>query len=125
MYYGVKGTTIEYNPHLREWKMKSVMYPLVFAISKAPFHTLSLGVYTWTVANDIECQKGVDELTLSLSSCTKGTKDHYNYFIQDQDGEFMCHDGLCVDLDKRCDGFVDCQVIILLFTIKKQTNIFY
>ena len=108
MYYGDKGTTIKYNPHKEQWQMESVIYPTITATSEASFHTLSLGVYTWTVSNDIECQKGSVKLTISLSSCKKGRLEDDIYYAAD--GEFTCHDGLCVDLDKRCDGTPDCQV---------------
>ena len=104
-YIGASGTIIEYNPEYKEWIMRSIMYPSVSATSKAPFHTLAIGLYTWTVYNDIECQEGMVQKTLSLTSC----------FFHDED-EFTCHDGLCINLKKRCDGIPDCTVICLLFT---------
>ena len=130
MYYGDKGTTIEYNPDLEEWHMRSAIHPNVSANTTVPFSTLSLGVHTWMVTPDKKCHNGTEQLTLSLSSCNMRVtqpdyttyKEYYEVKVRE---EFICHDGLCVDLEKRCDGFVDCQVIILLFTFINQTNIFY
>ena len=119
-YFGTKGTTIEYNPVKEEWHMRSVVDPTIFAFSKSLFHSLSLGVHTWIVTNDNECQKGNVSLTLSLSSCTmRKTDPNYNYKLQnnkytnDDIEEFICHDGQCIDLVKRCDGKTDCEVIFL------------
>ena len=121
MYYGDKGTTIEYNPELKEWLMRSVLHPNVSANTTAPFYSLSLGVHNWIVMNDIECQEGMSNITLSLSSCSM-SRTHPAYLWRDYDTyykniftnyleEFICHDGLCVDLGKRCNGIVDCQVM--------------
>ena len=127
MYIGDKGTTIEYNPDLEEWHMTSVVHPDVSATSNASFHTLSLGHHTWNVTNDDKCQKGEANLTLSLSSCSM-SRTHPAYLWKDQDEyrniftnyheEFICNDGLCVDLEKRCNGIVDCQVMTPLFTFR-------
>ena len=90
--------------------MRSVIHPDVSATTSAPFHTLALGVHTWTVRNDEECHKGTKSLKFSLSDCGRipslvnsGKKDD----------EFICDNGLCVDLDKRCDGVPDCQVNLI------------
>ena len=124
MYIGDKGTKIEYNPAVREWHMRSGLYPNVSASSKAPFHTLSFGVQNWMVTNDIECQEGEAQFNLSISSCSMSVT-HTKHLFRDQGSskdlftnypeEFICHDGLCVDLERRCNGFVDCQVMTLLF----------
>ena len=117
MYIGDRGTMIEYSPDLEEWHMRSVLHPNVSAFSTAPFHTLSLGVHNWMVTSDDKCQKGTAMLTLSLSSCNmRVTNPRYleykNEFTNYQE-EFICHDGLCIDLEKRCNGIPDCQVIII------------
>ena len=96
--------------------MRSVLHSDVSASSTAPFHTLSIGVHTWMVNNDDKCQKGNAQLTLSLSSCNMRVTQprylyHKNEFTNYPD-EFICHDGLCVDLEKWCNGAPDCQVII-------------
>ena len=82
--------------------MRSVFYPDVSATTFAPFHSLALGVHTWTVRNDEECHKGTVQIKLTLSDCSKET---------DPD-EFTCDNGLCVLLEKRCDGIPDCYVSI-------------
>ena len=128
MYYGDKGTMIKYNPELREWHMRSVLHPSVSASSKAPYHTLSLGIHNWMVTNDIKCQEGEDQFKLSFSSCSMSVThpwyiwDKNDPYITNYLEEFICHDGLCVNLEKRCNGFVDCQVIISLFTFISLAN---
>ena len=100
-YIGSKSTLIEYNPVLKKWQMRSIIDPSVSASNSAPFHTLSLGAHTWQVNNDSKCQKGMAKLTLTLSSCKKT--------------EFICNNGLCVDLEKRCNGSPDCKVMFAPF----------
>ena len=93
IYNGDEGTTIKYNPYLREWHMRSVLHPNVSASSKAPFHTLSLGIHNWMVTNDIKCQEGKANLTLSLSSCSMrvtypmytSSKHYDNLFENDEE----------------------------------------
>ena len=124
MYIGDKGTTMNYNPDLEEWHMRSVIHPNVSAHTTAPFSTLSLGVQNWMVTPDKKCHNGTEQLTLSLSSCSMRmthpqylTNENHPYFTNYLE-EFICHDGLCVGLEKRCNGFADCQVMILHFTFR-------
>ena len=122
MYIGDKGTMIEYSPELREWHMRSLLHPDVSAFSKAMFNTLAIGVHSWMVTDDIECQEGTAMLTLSLSSCNMRVTHprylyHKNEFTNHQE-EFICHDRLCIDLGKRCNGIPDCQVMILHLMVR-------
>ena len=124
MYIGDKRTMIEYIPDLEEWHMRSVINPIVSAISNAPFHTLNLGEHRWMVTNDDKCQRGKAPLTLSLSSCNMSVT-HPNYLLRDQDKykniftnfteEFICHNGHCIDIVKRCNGHHDCTVILFIY----------
>ena len=50
----------------------------MWAVNKAPFHTISLGLHTWVVTNDTvdtECQEDTAQDTLSVSSCGFGKHD--------------------------------------------------
>ena len=48
--------------------------------------------------------------------------NHFFYFFKCNDSEFSCTAGTCISLEKRCDGFTDCedlsdeeQCILVLF----------
>ena len=69
--------------------------PAVTGISRAAFGTLLLGNHEWEVRNDKGCKAGLLEKIFTLSTCS--------------DEQFTCNDGLCVDLDLRCDGEPHCK----------------
>ena len=89
--------------------MRSIGHPDVLATLAAPFHTLAIGVHEWTVHNDDKCQKGTNKIKFTLSDCNQWDP---NYGTQGDyiSTEFTCDNGLCIDLDKRCDGVPDCYV---------------
>ena len=109
-YFGQKTTIISYRPDLEEWHMRSIGNPSVLATLSAPFHTLAIGMYEWTVYNDDKCQKGEAKIKFTLSDCNQ-----WDAKAHDGDGdyvskEFTCNSGLCIDLARRCDGVPDCYV---------------
>lgn len=54
-----------------------------------------LGKHVWVLAKPL-CDRSPGEfLPFSLSAC--------------QDGQFMCHNGECIDVANRCDGTDDCK----------------
>ena len=94
--------------------MKAIGFPTVLATSKAPYHTLSLGVLPWSITNDTGCHEETGEFDLTLSSCFQFVKNtRQNPIISDQ---FTCANGFCIDMAKRCDGNIDCKVMSQLQT---------
>jgi hypothetical protein len=69
--------------------------PTVLATSEDSFQSLLLGRSTWMVSNDRGCSSTKDIIVnISFSSC--------------RPNEYTCNDGLCIDLEDRCDGFATC-----------------
>ena len=92
--------------------MRSIGHPDVLATLAAPFHTLAIGVHEWTVNNDEKCQEGTAKIKFTISDCNKwdinvGAVAGYGGYIST---EFTCDNGLCIDLEKRCDGIPHCYV---------------
>ena len=85
----------QYNYTLLAWQMFDVVNPNVLATFESSFRSMGLGTNTWTVKNDLLCQKGELTTSLSLSACL--------------DTQFTCGDGLCIEIDERCDGVTDCK----------------
>ncbi len=54
-----------------------------------------MGRHKWYI-NDARCKYDQKKMELTLSQCKFGT-------------QFTCDYGHCVDLNKRCDGVVDCS----------------
>ena len=69
------------------WTIRDVTNPYVTAVSEAPFRSLVIGNYLWTITNDTECSKEVYSKYLSLTSCSND--------------QFTCNDGLCISIHQR------------------------
>merc|ERR1719187_1228116 len=74
--------------------MANVNNGKVRAVSEAAPETLAMGNHKWTVAGDVVCQRTETEMVLALTTCTRE--------------QFTCADGLCVDMEQRCDGRTNC-----------------
>ena len=80
------------------WKIQDTKRPSFLATSRAPKDSLLMGTNIWTFHNDSnECsfQSKSYDRNITLSGCT--------------DSEFPCNDGICIHLEERCDGKVDCE----------------
>ena len=77
------------------WQISDVIDRGIIATFQSSFRTLGLGTNTWRVENDNMCQKGVALKSFSLTAC-----------LEEQ---FTCGDGLCIDLEERCNGVPDCN----------------
>ena len=95
IYYGYSKTYIQYNYTLLAWQMLDAVNPSVVATFESGFRSMALGTNTWTVENDLLCQKGKVTTSLSLSACLET--------------QFTCGDGLCISIDERCDGVTHCK----------------
>ena len=95
MFHGFTGTVIRYDGDTKRWKMSVIQVPGVTATSKADFETLILGNHEWEIENDVDCFDGKEKKVLTMSSCNTN--------------QYTCDDGLCVNLDYRCDGKPHCK----------------
>ena len=75
--------------------MQATSAPDIKAWSYNTEKSLILGSSFWTIQNDVGCGTGEMTTYLKITSC--------------KEGEFTCGNGLCVDLDKRCDGVEQCD----------------
>ena len=98
-YTGFSTCYITYNNSNFEWHLKKFGDDADFtwATSSATKETALLGTHDWIVHNDSKaCSTDLDFITkLALTACT--------------DTEFTCNDGICIDMNNRCDGRTDCN----------------
>ena len=94
-YAGIEKTIISFDLDKNIWTIRDMSNPFVYAFSQASFRTLALGNLQWTITNDTECSHETFTTTLSLTSC--------------KSNQFTCNDGLCVNLEDRCNGQPECK----------------
>ena len=94
-YVGLRNAVIRYNSSKKVWDISSIPHPEVAARSKAVFGTLLIGKHLWQISDDTQCQPGVVDLNIKLSTCSEG--------------QFTCGDGECIDIDFRCDRAKHCR----------------
>ena len=92
-YKGTGKSIIHFDFEKKYWVLENVNNPNVTAICQVPFKTLAIGNHAWNISGERNCKDGI--LMLSLTSCN--------------DTKFTCNNGLCINLDQRCDGKVDCK----------------
>ena len=100
-YLGYFHTNIEYNENTLLWVATKIndpgMTPYTWATSSASKESGLLGTFEWTVYNDSrQCSPDFSyKVMLTLTGCTKS--------------QFTCVDGSCIEMEKRCNGKVDCR----------------
>ena len=96
-YVGMSKTVIRYDFSDESWKMEDLIDTTVLGVSNASLRSLAIGSHEWRMMNEKECGEGSNDykVTLSLTSCP--------------DDQFTCNNGLCVDIEARCDGKTDCK----------------
>ena len=94
-FYGHKSTVIEYVPTKKTWFMFKSYDPKVIAESTATYGSLVIGNHEWTISNDSECSLNTVKKTLTLTSCSVN--------------QYTCNDGLCININLRCNGDNDCD----------------
>ena len=86
-YVGNQKSIISFDFTANVWKIRDESNPYFSAISEAPFRTLAIGNFEWTIHNDTKCNQDSYSTVLSLTSCS--TK------------QFTCGNGLCINIDER------------------------
>ena len=95
VFRGIRETTIWFDPFQKVWMLKNA-WSNTTGISSAQKASYAMGVHSWRISGDQNCNEGQPYTTqLKLSAC--------------KDGEFTCYDGLCVPMQKRCDQTFDCM----------------
>ena len=102
---GYHDSKIYYSSEQDSWVMSLYSDSTVYATVNSS--TFPHGLQYWKVHGDT-CEGGDAEgnVPLNLNSCNRT--------------EFGCHDGHCVDMDRRCDGKLDCPDKSGLFTKRKR-----
>ena len=93
---GTENAQIKYSSSLSQWVYTDLRLN-VTARSRASQNSFALGKHNWTITGDyFQCSKGKDyEIELKLTGCN--------------DNEFTCHDGHCIEMEKRCDQLPQCE----------------
>ena len=94
-FYGDKSTVIEYVPGKKTWYMMRSYDQQVIAESSASYGSLVIGNHEWTISNDSKCSLKTETKTLTLTSCSVN--------------QYTCDDGLCININLRCNGDNDCD----------------
>ena len=94
-YIGKKHTVIKYDQTLYQWNMTVANNPDIMGVSYSEVSSLVIGKHKWEVQGDYACSSQQQQLELALSSCTEK--------------EFMCSDGVCIDILTRCDNINHCK----------------
>ncbi|XP_023329745.1 gamma-aminobutyric acid receptor subunit beta-like [Eurytemora carolleeae] len=74
--------------------MRNINNPSLIGTSTAGLETFVMGTHNWTIRNDENC-KELKSTLLTLSTC--------------KETEFTCRNGLCIDIEKRCNARTDCR----------------
>ena len=85
-----------YNDALALWEIVDPTRPGFLATSPASKDSFLLGSHSWTFHNDSEmCSVQSYDRNITLTGCS--------------DSEFTCSEGICINLEGRCDGKADCK----------------
>ena len=95
-YYGNSLTHARFLKEDNEWKIEALVLNTT-ALSKEISKRFMLGKQNWTIEGDSKkCEEGkAYTALLKLTGCV--------------DGEFTCDDGLCIEMEERCNQVPDCQ----------------
>ena len=94
---GNRHSTLILDASDKTWRLNSTASQ-VRAVSNAPLLSFGLGLHMWEVSSDTWCNKNKQSYTtwLKFTGC-------------DQSGEFTCHDGQCISMEKRCNQVPNCR----------------
>ena len=99
-YIGMENSVIVYNEQKTNWNWTLLNNPGAYAVSKAHLKTFLLGKHKWTFYGD-NCFEDGSEHIVGFSTCLPGSADGVG-------SEFSCNDGLCIPMERRCDGIYNC-----------------
>ena len=94
-YIGQKATIIDYDQETFKWNIRVENDRRISGSSYADIASFAIGTNTWDITGDYSCNTRPQNISLTLSSCS--------------DSEFTCSDGVCIDINKRCDNSNDCK----------------
>ena len=88
---------ISFDVNSQTWIWIDSMNNMSFATSSATYNSLLIGVHEVDFSGVMEdkCNQDGTVRKLKFTTCTPG--------------QFTCNDGLCIDIEKRCDMAEDCK----------------
>ena len=97
IYLGEKTSLIRYNIAKRKWVWFDAKNNLSIATSSSLFTSLLMGVQVvdFSGVEDDRCLEDGTIRKLKFTTCPLG--------------KFTCNDGLCIDIDERCDKIAQCK----------------
>ena len=93
-FIGKKGTIIKFDPDKYRWTMVVMNNKRIRGISYSELATLLIGKSSWRISGDYMCSTVDQDIELSLGSCGED--------------QFTCTDGVCIDIEARCNNINDC-----------------
>ena len=96
LYFGQKSSMISYNRNRRQWLWSDMKDNISIATSSSPYSSLLMGVHTFDFSNVVDDPCIQDGVVRKLK------------FTRCAPGKFTCNDGLCIDIDQRCDKVEQC-----------------
>ena len=100
-FFGTYSSKIVFSWESTLWSWTLLDNAEVFATSEASFSSFLMGKHSWKFYGDL-CSADGEAEDVVFSTCNEGTETGEN-------SEFTCNDGLCVSMEKRCDGLFDCS----------------
>ena len=90
---GTTGTLLFWNMEQHNWTIELYSNKSIYAVLNNT-DEYPLGTHTWTVYNEPCYENNMTQILINIHACNKS--------------EFNCNDGMCIPMEQRCNGDIDC-----------------
>ncbi len=89
---GYTGTMLQFQPETNQWTLRPHKSEGILGVTNSTEYPFGRNV--WQITGDPCYEEKVNYVTLNINACNNS--------------EYNCNDGYCININKRCDGKVDC-----------------